>query len=388
MQEAIQLQAASDAQAAENERAANAQSFDNSYAPYGNQYDTTRADNQPGAQSFQAPPGSTGGPPGPGIPGANVNIDPQQAMAKIYPFLAFRDRVVRSIAGIVEKIPGLEKAIETISEKVTLFVMGLLAPFIKPIIAAASNALKQGSGTVVNASAKQQYIIWNDPTSTDPTHSLLSKDHFSNILNPPAGQVAATILKYVAPRVIYGWDHPEVPEQEILQDVGQVFHHPAIRDHNLEIHRDMFAVVEDWARSRPQSAPDLNVVLSSESVKAGKNHEVQNLQSSVQGFETQLHSLGTSSHSATAGGPLANFLGGRRDMAVDYGAPGAESYGSTAGYSQENPGAYPTAYQQGYEAPEFQNHQAYGGNYDQQQSYQGGHPDQGYGGGGGGYNDY
>jgi hypothetical protein len=387
IEEARQLQAASDAQAAENERMASSQGYDSSYAPYGNQYDMARANN-PTAPTFQAPPGAQGGPPGPGIPGVNVNVDPQQAMAKIYPFLAFRDKVVRNIASIVEKIPGLEKAIETISEKVTLFIMGLLAPFIKPIIAAASNALKQGSGTVVDASAKQQFLVWTDPTSTDPTHSMLSKDHFSNILNPPAGQVAATILKYVAPRVIYGWEHPEVPDQEILNDVGRVFHHPAMRDQNTEIHREMFAVVEKWVRSRPSGAADLNVVLSSESVKAGRNHTVKDFQSSVQPLESQLHSLGTSSHSATAGGPLANFLGGRReiDFAAEsagqpYGAPqdyAQASYNQPppqpAGYAPENPGAYPTAYQQGYEPPyDPSQQQAYGGGYDQQESYQGGY---------------
>ena len=404
IQEAVSLQAASDAQAAENDRAAASQGYDTSYAPYGNEYGAQRASNT-GAQTFQAPPGSQGGPPKPGIPGLNSNIDPQQAMAKIYPILAFRDKVVRTIAGIVSKIPGLEKAIETISERVTLFVMGLLAPFIKPIIAAASNALKQGSGTVVNASAKQQYLVWTDPTSSDPTHSMLSKDHFSNVLNSPAGQVATVILQYVAPRVIYGWDHPEVPEQEILNDIGRVFHHPAIRDQHLEVHREMFAVVEKWARSRPHGAPDLNQVLSSESVKAGHNHQVQNLQQSVQGVEGRLQSLGTSSHSATAGGPLANFLGGsgggRRDLDLDSGIPdqsaGYGTYDQTgmppqdysqgsynqppaqpAGFASGDVNAYPTAYQQGYEAP-------YDPNYGQQgyqQGGYGGYDQQGYGGGG------
>ncbi|KAK3706968.1 hypothetical protein LTR37_012467 [Vermiconidia calcicola] len=410
IQEAIALQAASDAQAAENERTTSARGQDSSYAPYGNQYSDARA-NAPGSQSFQAPPGSQGGPPGPGIPGVSANIDPQQAMAKIYPFLAFRDKVVRTISGIVSKIPGLEKAIETISEKVTLFVMGLLAPFIKPIIATASNALKQGSGTVVDASAKQQYLVWTDPTSSDPTHSMLSKDHFSNILNPPSGQLAAAILQYVAPRVIYGWEHLEVPEQEILNDVGRVFHHPALRDQNLEVHRVMFAVVEKWARAR-HGGHDLNQVLSSESVKAGRNHTVKDMQQSMSGIQNQLHSLGSTSHSATAGGPLANFLGGggRRDLDLDdeapvqaggysgYGQPGQEYAQADyhqpaqqpAGYVSGDVGAYQSAYQQGYEAPQQQ--QSYGGAYDQQyqgyqQGNQGGYNQGGYnqGGGYGGY---
>ena len=405
VQEAIGLQAASDAQAAENERMAGVQGYSSGYAPYGNEYSTTRADDtQP--QTFQAPPGSQGGPPGPGIPGVNLNVDPQQAIAKIYPILAFRDKVVRQISAIVSKIPGLEKAIETISEKVTLFVMGLLAPYVKPIIAAASNALKQGSGTVVDASAKQQYLVWSDPTSSDPTHSMLSKDHFSNILNEPSGQVATVILQYVAPRVIYGWDNPDIPEQEVLNDIGRVFHHPAIRDQNLEVHRDMFATVDKWARSRPHNSPDLNQVLSSESVKAGKNHTVQGLQSSVQGLETQLQSLGSSSHSATAGGPLSNVLGGgagRRELDLDSGMPAQHgsygeydpagappqdyaqaSYGQPpqpAGFAPGDVNAYPTAYQQGYEAPYEPAQQQYDSTYGQQS-----HGQQGYQRGQGGYN--
>ena len=251
--------------------------------------------------------------------------------------------------------------------------MGLLAPYVKPVIAAASNALKTGSGTVVDASARQQYLVWSDPTSTDPTHSMLSKDHFSNILNPPAGQVAAAILQYVAPRVIYGWDHPEVPEQEIMDDVGRVFHHPAIRDQNVEIHRNMFAVVEKWAHA--YRGADLNQSLSSESVKAGKNHKVQDFGQSVHGLEHQLQSLGTTSHSATAGGPMASFLGGgQRDLSFDSEAAdpsaGYPSYdpGQSAGFTEGDVNAYPTAYQQGYEEPfRAAQQQSYDTSYGQQQ---------------------
>lgn len=259
IQEANNLKAESDAEAARNANSG-----------YGGGYSASRA-----GPTFDAPPGSVGGPPGPNVPG--TNIDPQAAIKKIYPLLEFRDRVVRTISGIVSKIPGLEKMIETISEKVTLFVMGLLAPYIKPIIAAASNGLKTGSSTVVDASAKQQYLVWDDPHCSDPTHSMLSKDHFSNILNQPAGELASVILQYIAPRVIYAWDHPDVPEHEVMNDVCRVFHHPAIRDNNNELHRSMFACVENWVHHQRDPSHRLNDLLSSESVKAGKNHKVQGM---------------------------------------------------------------------------------------------------------------
>jgi hypothetical protein len=62
-----------------------------------------------------------------------------------------------------------------------------------------SNALKDGSSGVITASANSQLEPWTNPRSSDPTHSMLSKDHFTNVLNSCAGRVASTILQYTVP---------------------------------------------------------------------------------------------------------------------------------------------------------------------------------------------
>ncbi|KAI5203843.1 heterokaryon incompatibility Het-C [Aureobasidium subglaciale] len=304
------------------------------------------------------------------VASANNTADPQAIVAKIYPILVFRDNVVRSISNIVSKIPGLESLIEKITEKVTLTVMGLLAPYITPLIAAASNSLKQGSSSVVDASGKHQYEVWTDPSSTDPTHSLLSKDHFSNILNEPAGKIAAVILQYVAPRVIYAFDHVDVPEDEVLNDVLRAFHHPAIRDPHCEIQKSMYAVVETWSHSRH----DLDRVLSSESVKAGHNHtggsnphlhshggpgDMQNVFGAGQHSQHPqrgMDAIGTPEQHMPAYGQPAHA-----DSQAGYGAPPPADYNqqyqqpyqqpAPAGFSNNDPYAYPSAYQQGYEMP-------------------------------------
>ena len=237
--------------------------------------------------------------------------------------------MVKLVNVTIEKIPGLEALVEKISETLTLFVLSLLAPFIRPIINAVSAQLKAGSGGVIDASGKHQYEPWTDPHCSDPTyvilseailphscclmgrqaclessllvrhvfrlrvppervmltlkssrHSLLSKDHFSNILNEPAGQVASTILKYVAPRIIFAWQHPDIPVEQVLNDVVRVFHHPALRRPDCELHRNMYSTVESWARSRPDGGSNLNVLLGSESVRHGKNHTVDASQQS------------------------------------------------------------------------------------------------------------
>lgn len=133
------------------------------------------------------------------VPGMSPSFDPVKTASRIYPILEFRDKIVKAISAGVAKIPGLEKLLDHIGETLTAFVLGLLAPFIRPIIKQCSKVLKEGSSTVITASAKAQYEPWNNPRSTDPTHSMLSKDHFTNVLNSCAGRVASTILQYVVP---------------------------------------------------------------------------------------------------------------------------------------------------------------------------------------------
>lgn len=133
------------------------------------------------------------------VPGMSEDFDPVKVSKQVYPILEFRDKIVKSINNTISKIPGLESLLEHISETLTAFVLGLLAPFIRPIINQVTKALKDGSSGVITASANSQLEPWTNPRCTDPTHSMLSKDHFTNVLNPCAGRVASTILQYVVP---------------------------------------------------------------------------------------------------------------------------------------------------------------------------------------------
>ncbi|KAI1825433.1 heterokaryon incompatibility Het-C [Xylaria intraflava] len=205
------------------------------------------------------------------VPGMSENFDPVKVSKQVYPILAFRDRIVKSINRGIAKIPGLENLIEHISETLTAFVLGLLAPFVRPIINAVTASLKDGSSGVISASADSQLEPWKNPHCTDPTHSMLSKDHFTNVLNSCAGRVAATVLQYVVPRILFAWDNPGVPVDEVVDDVIRAFHHPAIRDERIQIQKDMFNTVRKWANEHPRRH-ELDRILSSESVRTGKNH--------------------------------------------------------------------------------------------------------------------
>jgi hypothetical protein len=101
--------------------------------------------------SFMGPPGTSEGAAGPGIPGMSPDFDPIKTAKQIYPILEFRDKVVKAINATIAKIPGLEALVEKISETLSLFILSLLAPFVRPIIEAVSASLKKGSSTVVEA---------------------------------------------------------------------------------------------------------------------------------------------------------------------------------------------------------------------------------------------
>lgn len=71
--------------------------------------------------------------------------------------------------------------------------------------------------------------------------------------------------------MIYAWENPGVPVDEVVNDVLRAFHHPAARNEHIEIQRDMFDTVRRWTQETPHRN-NLNHLLSSESVRHNKNH--------------------------------------------------------------------------------------------------------------------
>ena len=292
-----------------------------SQAPQAQHMQQTTASQQPSQATVAAPSGLEGMP----------NFDPKKTIAQIYPILVFRDKVVRAISSIIEKIPGLEALVDRITETLTIFILSLLAPFVRPVINAISKTLQSGSSEVLDSSAKHQFEVWTNPNSSDPTHSMLSKDHFSNILNDPAGHVAAEIVKYIAARVLYAWEHADVPVDQVMKDVENIFHHPAIRNEGNECHRNMFRAVKKWVDERSDRGRGLEAVLSSDAVREGKNHKA--------GVNDHAHKpTVNSSQSQNTGafGGLASFIPGQQQ----HGGNQSSNSGGFGGFANFIPGQH------------------------------------------------
>lgn len=218
-------------------------------------------------------------PLGPNATLGGMNIEEAKATAEqtlkdMYPILEFHDQILQGVNQLISKVPGLDDLLENVSGALQIFIFSLLAPYVKPIIAQARIELKSSSQGILKSSEKGQYEVFENENSSDPTHSMLSKDHFSNVLNPVAGQVACATVRFVVPQIVESWSDSGKDVRQTVDNILQVFHHPALRDENREGQKAMFETVKNWWEGKDDSEKEhLKQILSFDGVKAGNNHE-------------------------------------------------------------------------------------------------------------------
>ncbi|KAF3384330.1 hypothetical protein F1880_001995 [Penicillium rolfsii] len=256
---------------------------------------------------------------------------------QIYPVLEWHDDLLKRINEAIEKIPVLPELIEQVQDEITVFVFSVIAPYILPIIKQAKSELETGSSEVIQTSRNQQHIVFNDDNSSNPTHSMLSKDHFSNILNEPAGRVASEVVKWTVPQLMQCWDDENIDiDRTLNRIISGVFHHPALHQYGddgaADIRGIMFSTVEQWWNSKDEEEREvLRDQLSREGVREGRNHKEgvedcghgcgkplalpkkhgQSSGASSGGYQQPgEHPLGKIAAEAVGGGALGGLIGG------------------------------------------------------------------------------
>ncbi|EAW10866.1 Het-C domain-containing protein [Aspergillus clavatus NRRL 1] len=198
---------------------------------------------------------------------------------QVYPVLEWHDNLIKSINRAIEKIPVLPELIDQFQEQINVFVFAVLAPYILPIITQVKTELQTGSSEIIQSSQAQQHIVFDDDDSSNPTHSMLSKDHFSNVLNEPAGRIASQVVKWTVPQLMECWDNEDIDvDRTIDRIVTGVFHHPALRQYGedgaSDARRIMFGTVEEWWSGKDEAEKEsLREQLSRDGVFEGKNHK-------------------------------------------------------------------------------------------------------------------
>ncbi|CAK1364750.1 hypothetical protein CB0940_08399 [Cercospora beticola] len=168
--------------------------------------------------------------------------------------------------------PGLSKAIEDIKTQADNLAYKLLAAFIEPALNEVRAAAEMAKQQTVEMSKASE--IW-EPGSMDsnPTHSELAKDHFSNLLNQPAGIIATICLNWSTQQIVKCWDDPSLDVEETIEDILSIMHHPAFVQEPSDIQRYMQDSVREWwdAHSEDQHIYLLKK-LSKESAQDRWNH--------------------------------------------------------------------------------------------------------------------
>ena len=198
--------------------------------------------------------------------------------SSIYKILEFHDTITRVVSRAIDSIPGLTKLMESLTEAVSVFVFSLLAPYLMPLLKQAKGELNVASSEVISEAKAEQFVVFNDPYFSDPTHSMLSKDHFTCRLNEPAGRVAQEIIKFAVPLIMQAWDDERIDIGSTLNNIIAVLHHPALRTYPYGPHpcrEAMFEVVRKWWQNEKSESERqmLRYGLSVEGIQAGANHK-------------------------------------------------------------------------------------------------------------------
>ncbi|CAK7212036.1 hypothetical protein SBRCBS47491_001327 [Sporothrix bragantina] len=272
---------------------------------------------------------------------------------QIMPAIEFHDEILQKITEAIEKIPVLPQLIEQLEDQLSIFVFSVIAPFVVPVIQQIQNELATGSSEIIQSSKNEQLIVFNDDDCSDPTHSMLSKDHFSNILNEIAGRTASKVVEWVVPQIMQAWDDDNIEIPRTLNRIIYgVLHHPAQRNMGNDGASDcrnlMFSSVEQWWQNMSDDErEEYRQKLSRDGVERGDNHKEGvhdtghgcgkplSMQKNITGFgsssgggNSMQNDLMGAAAGALLGGVASNFSGGGNNGGNSF---GGNSYGGGGG---------------------------------------------------------
>lgn len=203
-----------------------------------------------------------------------VNIDPDSiASAEVQKIfidvLSTRDDIFKSIEGILETL-GLDDLIEELSNALAVLVLTTIQPYMEPIISKVTEGITTGSEHILKG--EDQTVVFDDDNASDPTHSVLSKDHFDLWLNEPAGLAAVAVVKHTVPLIVEAWSDHNAPVDRVIDTILEAIHHPYWARDDSAIQNEMLDVVRRWLGGLDQRKRTLIISsLSKDSVRAGNN---------------------------------------------------------------------------------------------------------------------
>lgn len=269
------------------------------------------------------------------------NFDPdnyttEEVQKTLWDILVWRDTIFRKISTIIEKIPGMETVLDQLTEALNVYIYTTIEPYVKPVLATASEAIGTGSRMVIDQD--DQYEVFNNSNASDPSHSMISKDHFDNILNEPAGKIAKVVVEVAVHKIVAAWSDQSVDVRRTIDEILQALHHPYFADERSEIQMAMAQTVKKWYDGLGNDRQETLSRLSKESVRNGENKRLGADKNAVM----HSHAIGSSSHRAGHGPSYgAPYSGGGHQQQSQSGYGGnqrqQQAYGHTSSAAEVDP---------------------------------------------------
>ncbi|RBR16536.1 uncharacterized protein FIESC28_06945 [Fusarium coffeatum] len=209
---------------------------------------------------------------------AESSLDANNLWQTIEPIFYLHDRIKKWIQERTETHddePLSEDSSTQLGKYTDQLVFKYLSLMIESSIMQLRNALKAAKERVDAEAAKSTSAeVYLDGEGSDPSHSDISKDHFSNVLNQPAGLVSTVTTNWTTQQVVKCWDDPFRDEEESIRQILTIMHHPAFPGrHKTAIQKYMFTAVEEWWNHNTASEKDtIRGMLTKESVR-NRQHE-------------------------------------------------------------------------------------------------------------------
>ncbi|CAJ2512282.1 Uu.00g052970.m01.CDS01 [Anthostomella pinea] len=199
----------------------------------------------------------------------------------IEPIFFLHDRMMKWIQESAQESEelGPDESRSQLGDATNQLVFRFLAIMIESAVKELRNAVKAAKDRVDEEAAKSSAAaVYEDGSSaSDPSHSDLSKDHFSNTLNQAAGLVATVTTNWVTQQVVQCWDNPRLDADRTIDEILSILHHPAFPKKKTNIQTYMFDTVKKWWESTsPEEKTRLRKQLSRDSVRerGHENHEL------------------------------------------------------------------------------------------------------------------
>ncbi|KAG8952079.1 hypothetical protein FRC00_006930 [Tulasnella sp. 408] len=192
-------------------------------------------------------------------------VDLSKALSKV---ITLKDEVKAKIVdGLGDTVERAKGILEDLEDNLDVFISQNLQNLLTSLVSLINEKIGELRNTII-INTDTQWEVFNTTTSTDPTHSLLSKDHFQSILNEPAGVIAQMVTLNTVDKLVRVWENPTADVNAAIDEILQSIFHPDFpRPEGSDIQTKMTGAVETWLNTMtPQDRTETLRRLTKDSV--------------------------------------------------------------------------------------------------------------------------